>query len=77
MKIAFACPSCAAAGSVDAAAAGKSARCKHCGHRFTIPGPGAAEPEVFALDEPRRGDRRRRVRGHGPGPGLGIRPDAR
>ena len=52
MKIPFACPSCAAAGSVDAAAAGRSARCKHCGHRFTIPDPGsAAEPEVFALEE--------------------------
>ena len=54
MKIPFACPSCAAAGTVDASAAGKSARCKHCGHRFTIPipGPGAAEPEVFPLEEP-------------------------
>ncbi len=54
MKIEFACPSCAAAGSVDASAAGKSARCKHCGHRFTIPtpGPDPAEPEVFALEEP-------------------------
>ena len=52
MKIAFACPSCAATGSVDAAAAGRSARCKHCGHRFTIPGPDAAEPDVFALEGP-------------------------
>jgi hypothetical protein len=52
MRIPFACPSCAATGSVDAAAAGKPARCKHCGHRFTLPGPGAAEPEVFALEEP-------------------------
>jgi hypothetical protein len=53
MKIPFSCPSCAATGSVDAAAAGRSARCKHCGHRFTIPAPGtvAAEPEVFALEE--------------------------
>ena len=50
MKIAFACPSCAATGSVDAAAAGRSARCKHCGHRFTIPGPDAAEAEVFAME---------------------------
>jgi predicted Zn finger-like uncharacterized protein len=54
MKIPFACPSCAASGSVDAAAAGRSARCKHCGHRFTIPipGPDAAEPDVFPLEEP-------------------------
>jgi predicted Zn finger-like uncharacterized protein len=54
MKIEFACPSCAAAGTVDASAAGRSARCKHCGHRFTIPTLGAdsTEPEVFALQEP-------------------------
>ena len=52
MKIPFACPSCGATGSVDAASAGKSGRCKHCGHRFTIPGPGEAEPEVFALEGP-------------------------
>jgi predicted Zn finger-like uncharacterized protein len=52
MKIPFACPSCAAVGSVDASAAGKLARCKHCGHRFTIPSPGAAELEVYSLEEP-------------------------
>jgi hypothetical protein len=52
MKIPFACPSCGATGSVDAASVGKPARCKHCGHRFNIPGPGAAEPEVFSLAEP-------------------------
>ncbi len=55
MKILFACPSCAAAGSVDAAAAGKVARCKHCGHRFTISSPDAAESEVYALEEPTEG----------------------
>jgi hypothetical protein len=54
MKIAFACPSCAATGSVDGSAVGKSARCKHCGHRFTIPmpDPEAAEPDVFPLTGP-------------------------
>jgi hypothetical protein len=52
MKIPFACPSCGATGLVDAASVGKPARCKHCGHRFNIPGPGAAEPEVFSLVEP-------------------------
>ncbi len=41
MRIAFACPSCGATGSVDGSAAGKAARCKHCGGRFTIP---EAEP---------------------------------
>jgi predicted Zn finger-like uncharacterized protein len=55
MKIPFSCPSCAAVGSVDASAAGKLARCKHCGHRFTISSPGAAEPEVYSLDEPAEG----------------------
>jgi hypothetical protein len=52
MRIPFACPSCAATGSADASAAGKSARCKHCGHRFTIPGPAPAEPEGLPLAEP-------------------------
>jgi predicted Zn finger-like uncharacterized protein len=55
MKIPFACPACAAVGSVDASAAGKLARCKHCGHRFTISNPGAAEPEVYSLEEPAEG----------------------
>jgi hypothetical protein len=36
---------------VDASAAGKAARCRHCGARFTIPKPGEPEPEVYALDE--------------------------
>jgi hypothetical protein len=51
MKITFTCPGCAAPASVDASAAGSPARCKHCGHRFTIPKPGEPEPEVYALDE--------------------------
>ncbi len=52
MTISFACPSCAATGSVDASFAGKLARCRHCGHRFTIPVPGESGPEVYSLDEP-------------------------
>ncbi len=52
MTISFACPGCAAPGSVDASAAGRPARCKHCGHRFTIPRPDQPEPEVYSLDEP-------------------------
>src|SRR5262245_34540186 len=52
MTISFACPDCGAGGSVDDAFAGRSARCKHCGYRFTIPGPGARGPDVYALDEP-------------------------
>jgi len=57
MKIPFACPSCAAVGCVDASAVGKLARCKHCGHRFTISSPDAAEhePEVYSLEEPAEG----------------------
>jgi len=52
MTISFACPSCAATGSVDASFAGKPARCRHCGDRFTIPSPGESGPEVYSLDEP-------------------------
>jgi hypothetical protein len=47
MRIAFACPSCGAAGSVDGSAAGLAARCKHCGGRFTIP---EAEPAADDSD---------------------------
>ena len=52
MRIPFACPSCAAAGSVDASAAGRQARCKHCGCNFTIPSPGEPEPAGYSLEEP-------------------------
>jgi predicted Zn finger-like uncharacterized protein len=52
MKISFACPFCAAAGAVDASAAGRQARCKHCGHRFTIPGAGELGSEGYMLEEP-------------------------
>ena len=52
MRIPFACPSCAAAGSVDASAAGRQARCKHCGCSFTIPSPGEPEPVGYSLEEP-------------------------
>lgn len=47
MTIAFACPSCGATGSVEGSAAGKAARCKHCGGRFTIP---EAEPPAAEFD---------------------------
>jgi hypothetical protein len=52
MKISFTCPSCAAAGSVDASLAGKNARCKHCGYRFAIPVAGEMGAEGYALEEP-------------------------
>ncbi|MGP0066318.1 MAG: hypothetical protein ACLQGP_22280 [Isosphaeraceae bacterium] len=52
MKISFACPSCAAGGSVDASAAGRQARCKHCGHHFNIPTPGEPEADGYLLEEP-------------------------
>ncbi|WP_422928922.1 MJ0042-type zinc finger domain-containing protein [Singulisphaera sp. PoT] len=39
MKISFACPSCAASGSVDASLVGRQVRCKHCKHKFTVPDP--------------------------------------
>lgn len=60
MRIAFACPTCGATGSVDGSAAGKAARCKHCGGRFTIPEaetePAAAEFDVPDVMPPPRQD---------------------
>lgn len=55
MKIPFACPSCGAAGSADLSYAGKAVRCKHCNHRFILPGSGEPEPEDYALAEPTEG----------------------
>jgi hypothetical protein len=55
MKISFACPSCAAVGSADGSAVGKTARCRQCGHRFIISDPSAAEPEIYSLEEPAEG----------------------
>jgi hypothetical protein len=52
MTIRFACPNCRVTGSADASAVGKSARCKYCGFRFTIPAPGAVESDVYNLEEP-------------------------
>jgi hypothetical protein len=52
MKIPFSCPACGAAGSVEAAFAGRQGRCKQCNHRFTIPEPGESEAEVYTLDGP-------------------------
>ena len=52
MTISFACPSCASTGAVDGSFAGKPARCRHCGHHFTIPSPGESGPEVYAVDQP-------------------------
>ena len=52
MKIPFTCPSCGAAGSVDASFAGRAARCKQCRYRFSIPRPGETEAEGYALEAP-------------------------
>jgi hypothetical protein len=52
MDVSFACPSCNAAGSVDAIYIGKQVRCKHCGAHFAIPNPEASGPDVYALEEP-------------------------
>ncbi len=51
MRIPFACPSCAAAGTVDASVAGRPARCKYCGCDFTLPSVGEPEPVGYALEE--------------------------
>jgi hypothetical protein len=60
MKIPFACPSCNATGSADAAFIGRQVRCKHCGARFTIPDPDDPDADVYALegaaDEPAQED---------------------
>jgi hypothetical protein len=50
MKIPFACPSCNATGSADAAFIGRQVRCKHCGARFTIPDPDDPDADVYALE---------------------------
>jgi hypothetical protein len=52
MKIPFACPSCSAGGSIEAAFVGRSARCKKCGHEFKIRGPNDQTPDVYGLKEP-------------------------
>ncbi len=52
MRIPFICPSCSVAGSVDASAAGRQARCTHCGHGFTVPRPSESELEDYSLEEP-------------------------
>jgi hypothetical protein len=52
MKVEFACPSCGATGSVDAALAGRRARCKGCGHQFTIPREGEVADKSYALEGP-------------------------
>ena len=44
MKVRFACPSCDAAGTVDAVHIGKQVRCKHCGAHFAIPDPEMPSP---------------------------------
>ena len=50
MKIPFACPSCNAAGSADAAFIGRQVRCKHCGERFAIPDPDDPDADVYAIE---------------------------
>jgi hypothetical protein len=52
MDVSFACPSCGVKGTTRAVHIGRSVRCKHCDYHFTIPDPEAAEPDVYALDEP-------------------------
>jgi hypothetical protein len=52
MKTTFACPDCGATGSADASLAGRQVRCRHCNHRFAVPGPAGAEPGGYTLDAP-------------------------
>ena len=46
MKITFACPQCAKPLVADSALAGRTGRCRHCGHRAVVPGgpPAAGGP---------------------------------
>ena len=58
MKITFACPSCAKSLTADASLAGKTGRCRHCGHKAVVPdgrlqssGPQSSRsPQVAAAD---------------------------
>jgi hypothetical protein len=58
LKITFACPSCAKPLAADASLAGKTGRCRHCGHKAVVPdGRGQASgpqsspsPQVAAAD---------------------------
>ena len=68
MKIAFACPSCGASGSVDESLVGKHVRCKHCTHRFAVPGRGEADAGDYALVEPTREPARVAATDMDPGP---------
>ncbi|QEH38816.1 hypothetical protein OJF2_74260 [Aquisphaera giovannonii] len=52
MRISFACPSCNAGGSADAAYIGREVRCRQCNTRFAIRDPEASGPDVYALEEP-------------------------
>ena len=54
MRIAFACPACGRGFEVDAANAGRRARCKGCGGTVTVPAAVAASAAAgtYALDDP-------------------------
>ena len=54
MKVAFACPSCGASGAVDESLVAKHIRCRHCTHRFAVPGRGESDAEDYTLVEPTR-----------------------
>ena len=51
MRVSFACPSCNAAGTVDAIHVGKQVRCKHCGAHFAIPDGEMPEADIYALEQ--------------------------
>jgi hypothetical protein len=58
MPIAVSCPGCARRYQLDAALAGKKARCKGCGREFRVPdaGAGAAAPRAAARAAPAPAD---------------------
>ena len=68
MKMSFACPSCGASGSVDESLVGKHVRCKHCTHRFAVPGRGEVDAGGYTLAESIREPARVAVSNPDPGP---------
>ncbi len=68
MKMSFACPSCGASGSVDESLVGKHVRCKHCTHRFAVPGRGEVDAGGYTLAEPTREPAWVAATGPDPGP---------
>lgn len=72
MKIVFRCPACGTKLSADAGLAGRSGRCRTCGHRFVVPAaPGTADGHRH-----HGGGSRSTTGGRRPGTPAGHAPEA-